>query len=118
MDPIELLQGHPVAFAVYERVLGCLDEIGPVEVRTSKSQIAFWRTHGFAYLWLPGQYLSKPGAEIVLTIALGREDHSARFKEVAHPAPKHWMHHLEVHRPEDIDDEVIDWLREAAARAG
>ena len=85
--------------------------------RTSKSQIAFRRTRGFAYLWLPGRYLTNPDAEVVLSIALGRHDRSARFKEVAHPTARHWMHHLELHDPDEIDDEVLDWLREAAERA-
>ena len=91
---------------------------GPIEVRVSKSQVAFWRKRGFVYLWMPGQYLTHPGAEVVLSIALGRLVESARFKEVAHPTPAHWMHHLEIHDLADLDDEVAGWLREAAAGAG
>ena len=117
MDPEELLAGHPVAETVYEKVRSVLADLGQFEVRTSKSQIAFRRTRGFAYLWLPGQYLTNPDAEVVLSIALGRHDRSARFKEVAHPTARHWMHHLELHDPDEIDDEVLDWLREAAERA-
>jgi hypothetical protein len=30
----------------------------------------------------------------------------------------HWMHHLEVRDPAEIDDEVVAWLREAATGAG
>lgn len=117
MDPEDLLDGHPVAEAVYEKVRSCLAALGPFEVRTSKSQIAFRRARGFAYLWLPGQYLKDPDAEVVLSIALGRHDRSARFKEVAHPTARHWMHHLELRDPGEIDDEVLAWLREAAERA-
>ena len=117
MDPLDLLEGHPVAVSVYERVRSCMADLEPFEVRTSKSQIAFRRTRGFAYLWLPGQYLRNPDAEIVLSIALGRHDHSERFKEVVHPAAHHWMHHLELHGPEEVDDEVAGWLREAAEHA-
>jgi hypothetical protein len=36
---------------------------------------------------------------------------------VAHPSPAHWMHHLEVHDPAELDDQVVAWLREAAERA-
>jgi hypothetical protein len=54
---------------------------------------------------------------VVLSIALGRRDDSPRWKEVAHPSPKHWIHHLEVRDLADIDDEVAGWLREAAERA-
>ena len=118
MDPMEFLDGHPVAVSIYETVRSCLAGLGPFEIRTSKSQIAFRRTRGFAYLWLPGQYLKSTDAEVVLSIALGRHDPSKRFKEVVHPAKHHWMHHLELHRPEEIDDEVVEWLREAIERAG
>jgi len=99
-------------------VRAMVEQSGPIEVKVSKSQVAFRRKRGFAYLWMPGQYLTHPGAEVVLSIALGRLDESARFKEVAHPTPAQWMHHLEVHTLTDLDDEVADWLREAAARAG
>lgn len=118
MDPADLLDGHTVATAVYAKVRSCLDGIGTLEVRTTKSQIAFRRKRGFAYLWLPGQYLRNPAAEVVLSIALGRHDLSSRFKEVVHPAERHWMHHLELEGPDDIDDQVVAWLREAAERAG
>jgi hypothetical protein len=117
MQPEEFFAGRPGALAVFERVRSVLDGLGPVEVRASKSQVAFRRRRGFAYLWLPGRYLSKPAAEVVLSIALGRHDPSGRFKEVAHPAPAEWMHHLELHDAGDVDDEVVGWLREAADRA-
>jgi hypothetical protein len=118
MEPEDYFAGHPDALAVFERVRSILEGLGPVEVRTSKSQVAFCRKRGFAYLWLPGNYLKGPSAEVVLSIALGRHDRSARFKEVAHPAKAHWMHHLEVAGPGDLDEEVVGWLREAADRAG
>lgn len=102
---------------MFTKVCAIVDGLGPFEVRISKSQAAFRRKRGFAYLWMPGQYLAKPTAEVVLSIALGRLDESRRFKEVAHPAPAHWMHHLEIHSLDDLDEEVTGWLREAADRA-
>jgi hypothetical protein len=117
VTPEEHFAGHPVALAVYAAVRGLWDD-GTVEVRTSRSQVAFRRRRGFAYLWLPGRYLRNPGAEVVLSVVLGRRDDSPRWKEVVHPSPAHWMHHLEVHDVEEIDDEVIGRLREAAERAG
>ena len=65
----------------------------------------------------PGRYLRHPTAEAVVSIALERLDPSDRFKEVTEVAPGRWMHHLEVHAPEDLDDEVAAWLTEAAAAA-
>ena len=94
-----------------------VEAFGRVEIRTIGSQVAFRRARGFAYLWAPRQYLKRPAADVVLTIALGRCDDSQRFKEVVHPSLKHWMHHLEIQRVEDVDDEVVGWLREDAERA-
>ena len=118
MEPEDLLVDKPVATAVYRRIRSRLTGFGPYEVRTSKSQIAFRRERGFAYLWLPGRYLSNPDAEVVLSLALGRHDPSDRFKEVAHPTALHWMHHLEIHGPDEVDGEVVEWLHEAFDRAG
>lgn len=50
---------------MYGRVRSRPSELGPFDVRTTKSQIAFWRKRGFAYLWLPGQYLSNADADVV-----------------------------------------------------
>lgn len=118
MEPQDLLDGHPAALSVFREVSSRLGEIGPFEVRTTKSQIAFRRARGFAYIWRPGQYLDRPRADVVLSIALGRHDTSPRFREVAHPSPRHWMHHLELAGADEIDAEVVGWLREAYDRAG
>jgi phage gp37-like protein len=35
------------------------------------------------------------------------------FKSVVHPSPKVWMHYLEIRDPDQVDDEVARWLRDA-----
>lgn len=117
MTPEEYLAGHPLARAVFDAVRTLVDGAADTEVRTTTSQIAFRRRRGFAYLWLPGRYLAQPAADVVLSVDLGRHDDSPRWKEVVHPAPGHWMHHLEIRDAAEIDDEVAAWLSEAADRA-
>lgn len=117
MTPEEFFKGHPFALKVFKKVKAALESFGPVQVRTTKSQVAFRRERGFAYLWLPGQHLRNPQAEVVLTIDLDHKVESARFKEVAHPSGKHWIHHLELQDLDDIDDEVLGWLNEASEAA-
>jgi hypothetical protein len=112
--PEDFFDGHPLGLAILEGVRSILDRFGPYDVRVSKSQIAFRRRRGFAYLWVPSQYLAKTDAEAVLSIALDRRDPSPRFKEVVNSAPGHWMHHVELNGLDDLDDEVEAWLREAA----
>lgn len=118
MEPEDLFAGHPVALAVLDRIRTVLEAEGPVELRATKSQVAFRRARSFAWLWRPGQYLGGDVASVVLSIALGRHDSSARWKEVVRTSPRHWMHHLEIRDPAEIDDEILAWLREAATRAG
>jgi hypothetical protein len=117
ITPEDFFADHPLGLAVLERVKTVFRETGDFEVRVTASQVSFRRDRGFAYLWLPGQYLSNPDAEVVLSIALGRRDGSSRWKEVVHPSTKHWIHHLEVDDVDDIDAEVVGWLWEAAEGA-
>jgi hypothetical protein len=117
--PAEFFAAIPLGLEVFERVLAILRGHGPVSVRVSRSQVAFRRRRGFAYLWLPEQYLGPRSAGVVvLSFALGRADASARLKEVVRVAPTHWMHHLEIRDAAAVDDVVAAWLREAADRAG
>jgi hypothetical protein len=118
VTPQEFFGGNAQAIAVYDRVHAIASTVADIEVRVSKSQVAFRRRIGFAYLWRPGQYLARPQADLVLSIALGRYDRSPRFKQVVHPSPRHWMHHLELDSSADIDEAVAAWIREAAERAG
>lgn len=118
MEPEDLFAGHPVALAVLSRVRVILEAAGPVAVRASASQVAFRRARGFAWLWRPGQYLRGDVAPVVLSIGLGRHDPSARWKDVVHPSPRHWIHHLEIGDPAEVDEAVAAWLLEAAERAG
>ena len=110
--------GVPGGPEVLDRVRVLVERAGGAEERVSRSQVAFRRRRGFAYLWRPGQYLANSGADLVLSIALGRQVDSPRFKQVVRVSSLHWMHHLEVGSAADLDDEVAGWVAEAAARAG
>ena len=111
-------EGAPAARLVFERLRTLVEGLGPCTFRVTRSQVALRRRRGFAYLWIPGRYLSRPQAPVVLSIALDHALDSPRFKEVVEPSPGHWMHHLEVHDPDDLDAEVVGWLAESAAQAG
>jgi hypothetical protein len=114
----DFFAGCPLGRAVFDRVAALLGDDGGCSVSVSKSQVSFRRRRAFAWLWRPGRWLARPGADVVLSVSLGRHDPSPRFKEVVHPARAHWMHHLEVGDLAEVDDEVAGWLREAADRAG
>ncbi|NYE19858.1 DUF5655 domain-containing protein [Microbacterium immunditiarum] len=115
--PEDYFGAQSVGLDTFLRVHAAAVEAHPdVTVRVSKSQVALRRRRGFAYLWIPGRYLRRPTAPVVLSLATDERLESARFKEVVHPGP--WMHHLEIHDVKDIDDEVVGWLISAADDAG
>lgn len=84
----ELFAGHPDGLAVYRAVAEAVRGLGECTVPA------------------------------VLSIALPAPLDSARVKQVVHPAPRVWMHHLELQGPGDVDDEARDWLRRAYEAAG
>jgi hypothetical protein len=117
MSPREFFAGSAAGLAIFEAVHRMVTAFGEVDVRVTKSQIALRRRRAFAYVWRPGQYVSSD-VPAVLSIPLSRKLRSDRFKEIAHPSPKVWMHHLEVGSAVDLDDEVRGWLRSAFDAAG
>lgn len=111
-----LFEGDAEGLTLFDAVAALVASLGPSGLRVTKSQVSFRRRRGFAFVWRPGRYV-KSAVPAVLSIALPRRLASDRFKEIAHPSPSVWMHHLELHDVSDIDDEVRRWLLEAYANA-
>jgi len=105
--------GHPLGLEVFRWVERAVASFGEYEVKVSATQVAFVNRRGFAFVWMPGRWLRRQDAEVVLSIAAGLEIASKRFKEVVHPSRRVCMHHLEVSNIADLDDEVVGWLRMA-----
>ena len=110
-------ESSPTAYGLYRAAERMATGMGPLEVRVSKSQVSFRRRRGFAFLWRPGSYV-KSTVPVVLSLALPYEAASPRFKQIAHPSPGIWMHHLELRDSGQLDAEVEHWLREAYDAAG
>lgn len=113
----ELFAGHPESLEVYRAVRRVVEELGGARERVTRSQVAWSRRRGLGYVWRPGQYV-RSTVPLVLSVALPRELSHPRVKEVAHPSPSTWMHHVELATPGDVDEEVVDLLRQAADAAG
>jgi hypothetical protein len=109
--PEQVFADSPVGLEIYHRLVDQVADLDP-EVRTTKSQVALRRRTGFAYLWYPGRYV-RSEVPAVLSIALPERLESPRFKQVGRPSAHMWMHHLELHGPDDLDEEVQAWLRTA-----
>ena len=114
----EFFSGFEDSRPLFEALAAKVDQLGPVEVRVTRSQIAWVRRHAFAWAWLPDRYLGSGHSPLVLSVALDRRDGSSRWKQVVEPSPGHFMHHIELRSTSEIDDDVSHWLDEAWAAAG
>jgi len=114
--PQELFDGFPEGLAIFRRVQQAVSAIGEASVAVTRSQVTFRRRKAFAFVWRPGQYVSS-GVPAVLSIAMPHEVTSKRFKEIAHPTPTVWMHHLELRDVSEVDDQVCGWLANAHENA-
>jgi hypothetical protein len=114
----DYLAAHEDSAALLDHVRRVIAEIGPVQERVSKSQVAFGRRRTMAWAWAPGQYLTGKVAPLVLTFDFPSRDASPRWKEIVETGPTRFTHHLELHDRDDLDDEVREWLRVAWEAAG
>jgi len=113
----EFFSGRPESRRLFDALSTAISELGPVEIRVTRSQVAFWRTHPFAWAWVPGKYIHGDHAPLVLTVSLRRHDLSPRWKEVVQPARGRFTHHLELRQASEIDDQIRSLLKEASSLA-
>ena len=109
--PEAVFAESPTGLAIYHRLCEVVADLD-VEVRTTRSQVALIHHHPFAYLWYPGRYV-RSQVPAVLSLAMPERIQSRRFKQVVTPSAHVTMHHLELSGADDLDDEVVAWLRDA-----
>ena len=115
-DVLFFFEQNPAALLLYEifeqRVLS---EIGEVKIRVQKTQISFSGKHNFAFVsFLPVRKAKeRPACYIVVTFGLNRREESPRIDAATKPYPNRWTHHVLISEPEEIDDELMAWVKEA-----
>ena len=119
-DVLFFFNRAPDALPLYEifeaRVLA---EVEDVSIRVQKTQITYTNPRVFAAVsFLPARKKAqRPEHYITVTLGLNRRLDSPRVDVVSEPYPNRWTHHLLIASPEEIDEELMDWVREAAAFA-
>jgi hypothetical protein len=99
---------QPQVRETFDRVLAVVSECGPVEVLAEKTRIALHVRMSFAAFvvrrrWLDGH------------VVLARTVESERFRRVQVFSPRNVLHEFRLSSPDEVDDEVAGWLREAYA---
>ena len=116
-DTLMFFEGKPEALALYQNFAEKLfSEVGQVQVRVQKTQIAFSNGHNFAFVsFLPVRKAKeRPEVYIVVTFGLGYRLESPRVDAAVEPYPGRFTHHVLVSGTGEVDDELMGWVKEAA----
>lgn len=111
-------ESHPDALPIYEILeQKILKEVPNVRVKFQKTQISFYNNHMFACASFMRVRKKKdcPEPFLVVTFSLDHQAVSPRIDVATEPYPGRWTHHVLTAGKEEIDDELMEWIREAAA---
>ena len=100
---------------LYEALFARMEQAFPdASVKVQKSQISFYHKHLFAAVSLPLRRRKDwPERCIVVTIGLARPLESPRAAVKVEPYPGRWTNHVLLAQREEIDEQLLGWLREA-----
>ena len=114
---LQFFDRYPDAIPLYEKFEKCVEDLVPeVRIKVQKTQISFYNRHMFACVSFAGVRRKKdcPDCYIVVTFGLEHKAESPRIDIATEPYPNRWTHHVLISEPDEIDDELMGWIREAA----
>ena len=114
---LQFFDRYPDAIPLYEKFEKCVEDLVPeVRIKVQKTQISFYNRHMFAFVSFARVRRKKdcPDCYIVVTFGLEHKAESPRIDIATEPYPNPWTHHVLISELEEIDDELMGWIREAA----
>ena len=108
----------PEALPLYQKFeKEVLSRVEDVHIKVQKTQITYSNRHVFACVSFAKVRKAKerPPVYIVVTFGLTYKKESPRIDIATEPYPNRWTHHVLVSREEEIDGELLGWVKEAAA---
>lgn len=116
-DILFFFGAHMDALPMYEKLeeqilAGILD----VKIKAAKTQITFANKRGFAFVSFNPcrRAAQRPKVWMTISFGLGYRKESSRIDVATEPYPGRWTHHVMVGSVEEIDEELMNWIKEAA----
>src|ERR1700760_4645804 len=97
---------EPIVTDIYEKLIGELHHFGPIKIEPKKTSIHLGNRFGFA-----GVYTQKKA--INLEVHLNHRLTSPRVVKVEQASANRFHHSIKLNDPADVNDELLQWLREA-----
>jgi len=116
LDELFFFDKQPQALPLYSAFRSRLfEELDGINLRVQKTQITLSNRRVFAAVsFLPARRAKdRPDPYITITLGLNRREDSPRIDQATEPYPGRWTHHLVIGSVEEIDDELMSWVREA-----
>ena len=116
-DILFFFSEHMEALPIYQRLENAiLTRIPDVKIKVAKTQITFANKRGFAFVSFSPCRRAKerPAVWMTISFGLGYRKEAPRIDVATEPYPGRWTHHVMVGSPEEIDEELLSWLQEAA----
>lgn len=117
-ETILFFEGHQAALPLHKTLVQKLKKHVPdAEIRVQKTQISFYRKHFFGCVSFLPVRKPRPECFLTLTFGLGYALGHPRVDQTTEPYPGRYTHHIMLTGTEDADEELMNWLTEAAAFA-
>lgn len=100
-------------YQAFEELL--FDSFPTVNKRVQKTQITFSNRHVFACVSFARvkRKTELPTRYMVITLGLPAPLDSERIAVKTEPYPGRWTHHIVVSTPEELDEELFSWIKNA-----
>lgn len=123
ISAFELLffDAKPAALPLYEAFRESVIARWPdIRIEARKTQISFFNRRMFAAVSFTPVRKAKDRPDPFLTVTFGLpyRQESDRIDVVTEPYPGRWTHHVMIGTVEEIDDELLSWVSDAADFAG
>jgi hypothetical protein len=101
----------PAVREIYDTIVAASRELGPVKEDPKKTSIHLNRKSAFAGIQTRREFL-------ILTLTATDDIDSPRITKREHTSANRWHHEVKIRRPDEIDAQVLGWLRNAYELSG
>jgi hypothetical protein len=120
VDELFFFDSKQDALPLYESFReAVLEKVPDTRIEVKKTQISFFSRHMYAAVsFAPVRRVkNRPDPFLTITFGMPYRKESTRIDVAVEPYPNRWTHHVMIGSVEEIDQELLSWIEEAAAFA-
>lgn len=97
---------EPLVTQIYERLISKLQKFGPIKIEPKKTSIHLSNRFGFAGVYTRKDYIN-------LEVHLNYKLTGKRVSKAEQASANRFHHTIRLTSPDDIDGELLNWLKQA-----